>query len=181
MTTMVHCACGCTFQDDGTLGRHHSNCQAACKWTLDLVGKQEKAVKYRKAEKNMVPVKVSIIWVLQLGPNDSVQVEEIPMEVEEPPIEPPTPTATQSCPEVLPTQSGRHRFLPDCFHNFVPSLHSAVPHVPEPIQDPTPHPDTHLWSPSPPVVPEPVVFTTECDEFGLFHKYRTVRATGSWT
>ena len=57
---MVHCACGRTFRDDGTLGRHRSNCQAARKRTLDLVGKREEAVKRRKAEKNMVPVEVSI-------------------------------------------------------------------------------------------------------------------------
>ena len=67
---MVHCACGHTFQDDGTLGRHRSNCQAAHKQTLDLVGKQEEAVKRRKAEKNMLLVEVSIkFWVLQLGSN----------------------------------------------------------------------------------------------------------------
>ena len=99
------------------------------------------------------------------------------MEVEEPQSEPPTPTATQSRPEVLPTRSGRRRFLPERFHDFVPSLRSAVPHVPEPIRDPTPLPETHLRSPSPSIVPEAVVFTTECDEFGLFREYRTFPTT----
>ena len=175
---MVRCACGRTFRDDGTLGRHRSNCQAARKRILDLVVKQEEAVKRRKAEKNLVPAEVSNkFWVLQLGSNSSVQVEEIPMDVEEPQIDPPTPTATQSRPEVPPTRSGRRRFLPDRFHNFVPSLRSAVPHVPEPILELVPPPDTHLRSPSPPLVPEPVVFTTECDEFGLFREYTTFPTT----
>ncbi|KAF8223215.1 hypothetical protein L208DRAFT_1518627 [Tricholoma matsutake] len=102
------------------------------------------------------------------------------MDVEEPQIDPPTPTATQSRPEVLPTQSGRRRFLLNCFEDFVPSSHTAVPHVPEPVRDRNPPAGTHSPSPSPsPLVhtPEPILFRTECDNFGLYREYITFPTT----
>ena len=102
------------------------------------------------------------------------------MDVKEPQIDPPTPTATQSHPEVPPTQSGRRRFLPNRFEDFVPSSHTAVPHVPEPVQDPTPPAGAHSpsASASPSVhMPEPVLFRTESDNFGLYHEYITFPTT----
>jgi hypothetical protein len=51
----------------------------------------------------------------------------------------------------------------------VPSSRTAVPHVPELVQDPTPPAGSHSPSPSPSVqTPEPVFFTTDCDDFGLY-------------
>jgi hypothetical protein len=58
-------------------------------------------------------------------------VEEIKQEIEQDPELGPGPSRK----EVVPTRSGRRRFLLDRFEDFVPSSRTAVPHVPEPVQD----------------------------------------------
>ena len=45
---MVNCACGRTFRDDATLGRHRHNCQAARKRSLELFERREEVAKRKK-------------------------------------------------------------------------------------------------------------------------------------
>lgn len=103
-------------------------------------------------------------------------VEELEQEIEHDPDPEPGPSRQ----EVQPTRLGRRRFLPNRFEDFVPSSRTAVPHVPEPVRDPTPPAGAHSPSPSPsPSVqtPEPVLFRTECDNFGLYREYITFPTT----
>jgi hypothetical protein len=103
-------------------------------------------------------------------------VEELEQEIEHDPDPEPGPSRQ----EVQPTRLGRRRFLPNRFEDFVPSSCTAVPHVPEPVRDPTPPAGAHSPSPSPsPSVqtPEPVLFRTECDNFRLYREYITFPTT----
>jgi hypothetical protein len=90
----------------------------------------------------------------------------------------PDPDPGPSRQEVEPTQSDHRRFLLNRFEDFVPSSHTAVPHVPEPVQDPTPPASAHSPSSSPSVqTPEPVLFRMECDNFRLYREYITFPTT----
>jgi hypothetical protein len=106
--------------------------------------------------------------------NQAMVVDELEQRIEQDPEPEPGPSRK----EVVPTRSGRRRFLPDRFEDFVPSSRTAVPHVPEPVQDPTPPAGAHSPSPSPSLhTPEPVFFTTDCDDFGLYREYITFPTT----
>ena len=101
-------------------------------------------------------------------------VNEFEQQIEQDPDPDPGPSRQ----EVVPTRSGHRRFLLNRFEDFVLSSRTAVPHVPEPVQDPTPPAGTHCPSPSPSVrIPEPVFFTTDCDDFGLYCEYITFPTT----
>ena len=76
-------------------------------------------------------------------------VEELEQEIEQDSDPEPGPSRQ----EVEPTRSGRRRFLPNRFEDFVPSSRTAVPHVPELVQDTNPPAGTHSPSPSPSASP----------------------------
>lgn len=75
---------------------------------------------------------------------------------------------------MYPTRSGRQRRLPQRFQDLVPSLLTSVPHVPQPI--PRELTSTEPPPPSsspPPFEPEPFVYETEPNAFGLYRSYTT--------
>jgi hypothetical protein len=77
--------------------------------------------------------------------------------------------------QIAPTKSGRQRKFPRHFKDYIPSLPTTLPHMPERPQ--VPAPVLHACSPTPPSPPpdlhQPVVIETEPDTFGLYRSYKT--------
>lgn len=79
--------------------------------------------------------------------------------------------------EVAPTRSGRRRYFPPAFKDFIPYSRTALPHIPEPPRQPMPLPLTSSLTPSPSPPPAPIIFETEPNEFGLYRTYMTFPTT----
>lgn len=85
--------------------------------------------------------------------------------------------------EILkPTSSGCTRKFPRRFNDFLPSLSTALPHMPAPVpRNPPPSSIQPMQSPETTPGPDPrsngtpepgeTIFTTEADEFGLYRCY----------
>lgn len=77
--------------------------------------------------------------------------------------------------QIVPTKSGCQRKFPRHFKDYIPSLPTTLPHMPERPQ--VPAPVLHTRSPTPPSPPpdlhQPVVIETEPDTFGLYRSYKT--------
>ena len=79
-----------------------------------------------------------------------------------------------------PTRSGRQRWHPRRFLDFVPSVPAQLPHLPQQqIERPPPNPTDetnnsplHPNSPSPNPAPPQKIYVTAPNEFGLFRVYR---------
>ncbi|KAJ3557882.1 hypothetical protein NP233_g11630 [Leucocoprinus birnbaumii] len=106
-----------------------------------------------------------------------------PEEISRPPFTHPFPNASTTITastasssrqtvSVYPSCLGRQRKRPQRFDNMVPSLLTAVPHMPPPmVQPPSPIQAPSLSPPPPPSEPEPVVYETEPNAFGLYQSY----------
>jgi len=89
-------------------------------------------------------------------------------------VEQPCPTSPPPERVIPSTTSGRRRFFPAHFQDFLPSLRTVVPHMPPPVRNPTPPPIVPSPSPSPaPLTPEPIIYATAPDSFGLYRSYTT--------
>jgi hypothetical protein len=78
--------------------------------------------------------------------------------------------------EIAPTTSGRRRRFPAHFQDFLPSLSTSLPHMPQrhhsppPVfHSPTPSPQSPL---QPEENPEPTIYETEANKFGMYRVYR---------
>jgi hypothetical protein len=95
-------------------------------------------------------------------------------------VEQPTSTSINASnrQEVVPTKSGRRRYFPAKFDDFLPSTRTALPHIPNHPREPTPMPISPSPVPSPSLPPpEPCIFQTDPDEFGLYRTYTTFPTT----
>jgi Plavaka transposase len=79
-----------------------------------------------------------------------------------------------------PTRSGRRRWHPRHFLDFVPSVPAYLPHIPhQRTETPTPSPPANAYtgspfhnSPSPEPAPAQKIYVTAPNEFGIFRVYR---------
>ncbi|KAF8154664.1 hypothetical protein B0H34DRAFT_860496 [Crassisporium funariophilum] len=106
-----------------------------------------------------------------------MDIDPIPVETASPPAQSVSPIHKATSPKFIPppTTRGRVRKFPRKFTNFLPNLTTRLPHIP-PCQRHPPQPtakprDVTPERPATPPTPEPLLFKTVTNDFGLYREY----------